>query len=34
MKRYVYYQPNKKDLKDKVGDCQIRALSKWLLFKG
>ena len=30
MKRYVYYQPNKKDLKDKVGDCQIRALSKTL----
>lgn len=29
-KRYVYYQPNKKDLKDKVGDCQIRALSKAL----
>ena len=30
MKRYVYYQPNKKDLKDKVGDCQVRALSKAL----
>ena len=30
MKRYVYYQPNKKDLKDKVGDCQIRAMSKAL----
>ncbi|MBQ3326191.1 MAG: hypothetical protein IJG86_00210 [Clostridia bacterium] len=30
MKRYVYYQPNKKDLKDKFGDCQIRALSKAL----
>lgn len=29
-KRYVYYQPNKKDLKDKFGDCQIRALSKAL----
>ena len=28
--RFVYYQPNKKDLKDKVGDCQIRALSKAL----
>lgn len=28
--RYVYYQPNKKDLKDKVGDCQIRALAKVL----
>lgn len=29
-KRYVYYQPNKKDLKDESGDCQIRALSKVL----
>lgn len=29
-KRYVYYQPNKKDVKDKFGDCQIRALSKVL----
>lgn len=29
-KRFVYYQPNKKDLKDEVGDCQIRALSKTL----
>lgn len=28
--RFCYYQPNKKDLKDKVGDCQIRALSKVL----
>ena len=28
MGRYVYFQPNKKDLKDKVGDCQIRAFSK------
>ena len=28
--RFVYYQPNEKDLKDKVGDCQIRALSKAL----
>ena len=27
---YKYYQPNDKDLKDKVGDCQIRALSKAL----
>lgn len=27
---YKYYQPNKKDLKDKVGDCQIRAFSKVL----
>lgn len=30
MNTYVYYQPNDKDLKDKVGDCQIRALSKAL----
>ena len=30
MKRYVYFQPNKKDLKDKYGDCTIRALSKAL----
>ena len=29
-KRFKYYQPNKKDIKDKVGDCQIRALSKAL----
>lgn len=29
-KRFVYYQPNKKDLKDNFGDCQIRALSKAL----
>ena len=29
-KRFVYFQPNKKDLKDKVGDCQVRALSKAL----
>lgn len=28
--RYKYYQPNKKDLKDKVGDCQIRAFCKAL----
>lgn len=27
-KRFVYYQPNKKDLRDKYGDCTIRALSK------
>ena len=27
-KRFVYYQPNKKDVEDKYGDCQIRALSK------
>lgn len=25
---YRYYQPNKKDVKDKYGDCTIRALSK------
>lgn len=25
---YKYYQPNKKDVKDKYGDCTIRALSK------
>lgn len=30
MSRYVYYQPNKKDLKDQYGDCTIRALSKVL----
>ena len=29
-RRYVYYQPNKKDIKDQVGDCQVRALSKAL----
>lgn len=29
-KRYVYYQPNKLDIKDKYGDCTIRALSKVL----
>lgn len=29
-KRFVYYQPNEKDLKDKFGDCTIRALSKAL----
>jgi hypothetical protein len=27
---YKYYQPNKMDLKDKYGDCVIRALSKVL----
>lgn len=26
--RWKYYQPNKKDLKDKYGDCVIRALTK------
>lgn len=30
MKRYEYYQPNKKDLKDSYSDCQVRALSKAL----
>ena len=30
MKRFVYYQPNEKDLKDQYGDCTIRALSKAL----
>lgn len=29
-KRYVYYQPNKKDLKDDYGDCTVRALAKAL----
>ena len=29
-KRYVYYQPNSKDIKDEYGDCTIRALSKTL----
>ena len=29
-KRFKYYQPNKKDLKDNYGDCTIRALSKAL----
>lgn len=29
-KTFQYYQPNDKDLKDKVGDCQVRALSKAL----
>lgn len=28
MKKYRYYQPNKKDLKDSYGDCTIRALTK------
>lgn len=30
MKRYKYFQPNDKDLKDTVGDCQIRAFCKAL----
>lgn len=29
-KRFEYYQPNKKDLKDRYGDCTIRALTKAL----
>lgn len=29
-KRFRYFQPNKKDIKDKTGDCQIRALCKAL----
>ena len=29
MKRYQYYQPNKKDLKDRCPDCSIRALTKF-----
>ena len=29
-RRYVYFQPNAKDLKDQFGDCQVRALSKAL----
>ena len=28
MSRYVYYQPNLKDIKDQTGDCQIRAWCK------
>ena len=28
MKRFEYYQPNDLDLKDRYGDCTIRALSK------
>lgn len=28
--RFQYYQPNKKDIKDKYGDCVIRALTKAL----
>lgn len=27
-KRFEYYQPNKKDIKDKYGDCVVRALTK------
>lgn len=28
--RFVYYQPNKMDVKDEYGDCTVRALSKAL----
>lgn len=28
-KNYKYYQPNKKDIKDRCGDCAIRALTKF-----
>lgn len=28
MRRYKYYQPNKKDIKDEYGDCVVRALTK------
>lgn len=28
--RWVYYQPNQKDVRDKYGDCVVRALSKVL----
>lgn len=27
-RRYTYYQPNDKDLKDNYGDCVIRSLTK------
>lgn len=29
-RNYKYYQPNDKDLKDKYGDCVMRALTKVL----
>lgn len=29
MKKYVYYQPNAKDIKDEQGDCAIRAMTKF-----
>lgn len=29
MKLYQYYQPNKKDFKDRQGDCAIRAITKF-----
>ena len=28
MAKYVYYQPNKNDTKDKYGDCVVRAITK------
>ena len=28
MKRFMYYQPNNKDIKDNLGDCVVRALTK------
>lgn len=28
-KAYKYYQPNEKDLKDRQGDCAIRAMTKF-----
>lgn len=27
-KEFEYYQPNKKDIKDKYGDCAVRAICK------
>ena len=27
-RRYTYYQPNDKDLKDNYGDCAIRTICK------
>ena len=30
MNNYQYYQPSSKDLKDKYGDCVMRALTKVL----
>ena len=28
MKKYRYYQPNEKDLKDSCGDCVVRSFTK------
>lgn len=28
-RHYKYYQPNEKDLKDRYGDCSIRAMTKF-----